>query len=282
MKIGANTMIWAGDFTHEHLPLIDKVAAIGFDVIEILVTSATPRFDANQVRNRIRDAGLQCSVSASLTAEHDLSSANKEVRDRGISFLKSVVGTAEAIGAKIVAGPLYAKIGRLQFLSREARAKERDRSADALRQVAKTAESRGVHLAVEVLNRFESDFLNIAEDAVPFVEAIGSPAVGIHLDTFHMSIEEKDVGAAIRRAGTHLKHMHMSENDRGTPGQGQVRWNEVRQALQEVGYSGFLVIEAFNPSIPELAEFVRIWRPVAASQDALANDGLRFLRHLMD
>jgi D-psicose/D-tagatose/L-ribulose 3-epimerase len=282
MKIAANTMIWAGDFTQEHLPLIDKVAAIGFDVIEILVTSAEPRFDANQVRKRIRDAGLQCSVSASLTAEYDVSSSEKEVRDRGISFLESVVGTAEAIGSKIVAGPLYAKMGRLQFLSPEARAHERDRSAAALRQVAKTAERRGVELAVEVLNRFESDFLNIAEDAVPFVEAIGSPVVGIHLDTFHMSIEEKDVGAAIRRAGTHLKHMHMSENNRGTPGDGQVRWNEVRQALREVDYKGFLVIEAFNPSVPDLAEFVRIWRPVAASQDALASNGLRFLRSLMN
>ena len=158
MKIGANTMIWAGDFTQEHLPLIDKVAAIGFDVIEILVTSAEPRFDASQVRERLRDAGLQCSVSASLTPEHDLSSANKEVRDRGISFLNSVVGTAEAIGAKIVAGPLYAKIGRLQFLSPAARAQERDHSAAALREVAKTAEGRGVDLAIEVLNRFESDF----------------------------------------------------------------------------------------------------------------------------
>ena len=282
MKIGANTMIWAGDFTQEHLPLIDKVAALGFDAIEILVTSAEPRFDASQVRKRLRDAGLQCSVSASLTPEHDLSSANKEVRDRGISFLNSVIGTAEAIGAKIVAGPLYAKIGRLQFLSPAARAQERDHSAAALREVAKTAEGRGVDLAIEVLNRFESDFLNIAEDAVHFIEAIGNPAVGIHLDTFHMSIEEKDVGAAIRLAGMHLKHMHMSENDRGTPGDGQVRWNEVRQALREVDYEGFLVIEAFNPSIPDLAQFVRIWRPVAASQDALASDGLRFLRRLME
>jgi D-psicose/D-tagatose/L-ribulose 3-epimerase len=217
-----------------------------------------------------------------LAPEHDLSSADNEVRERGISFLNSVIGTAEAIGAKIVAGPLYAKIGRLQFLSPAARAQERDRSAAALREVTTTAEARGVELAVEVLNRFESDFLNIAEDAVPFVETIGSPAVGIHLDTFHMSIEEKDVGAAIRRAGAHLKHMHMSENDRGTPGDGQVRWNEVRQALQEVDYKGFLVIEAFNPSVSDLAQFVRIWRPVAASQDALASDGLRFLRGLMD
>jgi D-psicose/D-tagatose/L-ribulose 3-epimerase len=264
------------------LPLIDKVAALGFDVIEVLVTSAEPHFDTNQVRKRIRDAGLQCSVSASLRPEHDLSSADKEVRDCGISFLNSVVGTAEAIGAKIVAGPLYAKIGRLQFLSAAARAQERDRSAAALREVAKTAQARGVDLAVEVLNRFESDFLNVAEDAVPFVESIGNPVVGIHLDTFHMSIEEKDVGAAIRRAGTDLKHMHMSENDRGAPGDGQVRWNEVREALQEVDYKGFLVIEAFNPSVPDLAQFVRIWRPVAASQDALASDGLRFLRRLMD
>ena len=281
MRIGANTMIWAADFTHEHLPLIDRIAAMGFDVIEVLVTSAEPKFEAKQVRKRIDDAGLKCSVSASLAPDSDLSSADEGVRRRGIGFLESVVATAEAIGATVVAGPLYAKIGRLKFLSPEARAEERDRSSAALREVAKSAESRGVDLAIEVLNRFESDFLNIAEHAVPFVESIGSKAVGIHLDTFHMSIEEKNAGAAIRRAGPHLKHMHMSENDRGTPGQGQVHWSEVRQALIDVNYDGFLVIEAFNPALPDLAEFVRIWRPVAGSQDALARDGLSFLRGLM-
>jgi D-psicose/D-tagatose/L-ribulose 3-epimerase len=281
MKIGANTMIWASDFAHEHLPLIDKIAAMGFDVIEVLVSSREPNFEAKQVRKRIRDAGMKCSVSASLAPDNDISSADEEVRRRGVGFLESVVATAEAIGATVVAGPLYAKIGRLKFLSSDARAAELDRSSAALRHVAKTAENRGVDLALEVLNRFESDFLNIAEHAVPFVESIGSKAVGIHLDTFHMSIEEKNVGAAIRRAGPHLKHMHMSENDRGTPGQGQVHWSEVRQALIDVNYDGFLVIEAFNPTLPDLAEFVRIWRPVALSQDALASDGLRFLRGLM-
>jgi D-psicose/D-tagatose/L-ribulose 3-epimerase len=233
-------MIWAADFTHEHLPLVDRIAEMGFDVIEVLVTSAEPKFEAKQVRKRIHDAGLKCSVSASLTPDDDLSSADEGVRRRGIGFLESVVATAEAIGATVVAGPLYAKIGRLKFLSPEARAEERDRSAAALREVAKSAESRGIDLAIEVLNRFESDFLNIAEHAVPFVESIGSKAVGIHLDTFHMSIEEKNAGAAIRRAGRHLKHMHMSENDRGTPGQGQVHWSEVRQALIDVNYDGFL------------------------------------------
>jgi D-psicose/D-tagatose/L-ribulose 3-epimerase len=282
MKIGANTMIWAADFTQDDIPLIDKIAAMGFDVIEVLVTSAEPPFNADQVRKRIKDAGLKCSVSASLTAECDLSSADRDVRDRGIGFLRSIVGTAEAIGADIVGGPLYARLGRLKFLSPEVRAQERDRSAAALRQVAKTAEDKGVVLAVEPLNRFESDFLNLAEHAVPFVEAVGSPAVGIQLDTFHMSIEEKDVGAAIRCAKKHLKHMHMSENDRGVPGSGQVRWSEVRQALLDVGYDGYLVIESFNPAIPTLAEFVRIWRPFAPSQDALARDGLQFLRRLMN
>lgn len=281
MKIGANTMIWSADFTTADLPLIDKVAAMGFDVIEILVTAAEPAFDTTAVRRRIGDAGLKCSVSASLSAEHDVSSEDLGIRNHGIAFLKSVVGTAEAIGASIVTGPLYARIGRLKYLPKEVRARERERSVNALRDVARVAEDKGVSLGIEVLNRFESDFLNLAADAVPFVEAIGSPAVGIHLDTFHMSIEERDAGAAIRCAGKYLKHMHMTENDRGAPGGGQVHWAEVRQALLDVGYNGYLVIEAFNPKLPELAEFVRIWRPVATSQDELASDGLRFLRQLM-
>lgn len=282
MKIGANTMIWSADFTSTDLPLIEKVSALGFDVIEILVTSAEPAFDPAELRRRIGDAGLKCSVSASLAPEHDISSEDDGVRKQGIAFLKSVIGTASAIGASIVTGPLYARIGRLKYLPKAARAKERERSIAALRDVARVAEDENITLGIEVLNRFESDFLNLAEDAVPFVEAIGSSAVGIHLDTFHMSIEERDLGAAIRCAGKHLKHMHMTENDRGAPGGGLVRWADVRQALHDVEYNGYLVIEAFNPDLPELAEFVRIWRPVAASQDALAADGLRFLRQLMN
>jgi D-psicose/D-tagatose/L-ribulose 3-epimerase len=112
------------------------------------------------------------------------------------------------------------------------------------------------------------------------VQDIDSPAVGLHLDTFHMAIEEKDSGQAIRMAGKHLKHIHASENDRGTPGSGQVRWTVVRDALRDVGYEGYVVIEAFNPDVPKLAEFVRIWRPPAASQDALASDGRKFLETL--
>ena len=281
MKIGANTMIWGGPFTQADIPLIDKVAAMGFGVIELLIASAVPPFDVQQVRRRIKDAGLECSVSASLDAGQNICDFDPEVRRNGSEFLTSVIGTTANLGGRVLAGPLYAKIGRLQCLPPDVRAQEWELSVAGLREASRSAEREGVTIALEVLNRFESDFLNLAERGVRLVEDIDSPAVGLHLDTFHMAIEEKDSGRAIRTAGKRLKHVHASENDRGTPGTGQVRWDVVRDALRDIGYDGYVVIEAFNPDIPELAEFVRIWRPVAASQDALASEGRRFLEALL-
>jgi len=134
-----------------------------------------------------------------------------------------------------------------------------------------------VTIALEYLNRFETDLINLAEQAVRLVEDIGSPAIGVHLDTFHMSIEEKDQGKAIRATGKHLRHFHACENDRGTPGSGQVRWDTVRGALQDIGYDGYVVIEGFNPDVVDLANGARIWRPMAPTPDDLARDGLKFL-----
>jgi D-psicose/D-tagatose/L-ribulose 3-epimerase len=281
MKIGANTMIWGVPFTEADLPLIDKVAAMGFGVIELLVDSANPPFDIKAARRRMRDAGLECSISASLSAGHDISSDDAETRNAGIAFVRSVIATADGVGARVIGGPLYSQIGRLKLVPQAAKVAERERSAAALREIAKTAENHGLTIALEAINRFESDFINIAEDMIGFAEGIGSPAIGVHLDTFHMNIEEKDSGRAIRRAGKLLKHFHAAENDKGAPGSGQIRWDVIRDALKDIGYDGFVVIEAFNPDNPELAQFVRIWRRVASSQDELAIDGLKFLSGLL-
>jgi D-psicose/D-tagatose/L-ribulose 3-epimerase len=280
MKIGVNTMVWGVPFTQADLPLIDKVAAMGFQVIELLVADATPPFSIKDVRQRIKDAGLECSISASLTALQNICDDDPEIRRTGREFIKRIIATAAGLNARVIAGPLYTKIGRLKFLPAAVRAREWELSVGGLKEIAKSAETAGVTVALEVLNRYESDFLNVAERGVQLVRDVDSPAVGLHLDTFHMTIEEKDIGRAIRAAGKHLKHFHAAENDRGTPGTGQVQWAAVRDALKEIDYQGYVVIEAFNPDLPDLAEFVRVWRPPAASQDLLASNGRKFLDEL--
>jgi len=151
-----------------------------------------------------------------------------------------------------------------------------------LKPVAYYAGQRGVQLAIEPLNRFETDFINTVEQGMDLVGRIGASNVGFLLDTFHMNIEEKDIAAAIRKAGSKVFHFHSCENDRGTPGTGHVEWKEVASALREINYQGPVVIEAFTTEITEIARAVSLWRPLAPSQDSLARDGLRFLQKIFN
>ena len=150
-----------------------------------------------------------------------------------------------------------------------------------LRPLAAYAGDHGVRLAMEALNRFETDLINVVEQGLAMVEAIGSPHVGLHLDTFHMHLEERNSGEAIRQAGERLYHFHACENDRGVPGRGQVRWPAVAAALGDVGYDGFVVIESFTPTVTSIARAVCIWRDVAPDQDTIAREGLGFLRKML-
>jgi D-psicose/D-tagatose/L-ribulose 3-epimerase len=280
MKFGANTQIWAAPFKAEDIGLIDKVAKMGFGVIELGVAAEKPPFEIKRVRERLKDAGLECCVCSFIPADRDIACSDAEMRHRGVEYMKSLVATTAALGGSILCGPLYAELFRARHLPPTQRRQEWEWSVAGLKEVATAAESEGVTIALEYLNRFETDLINLAEQAVRLVKDIGSSAIGVHLDTFHMSIEEKDQGKAIRTTGKYLKHFHACENDRGTPGSGQVRWNAVRDALRDIGYDGYVVIEGFNPDVVDLANGARIWRPMASTPDDLARDGLKFLTSL--
>jgi D-psicose/D-tagatose/L-ribulose 3-epimerase len=282
MKFGANTQIWVAPFKAEDIHLIEKVAEMGFSVIELGVASEKPPFEAKAVCERLKTAGLEGCVCSYIPGDRDIASSDPDVRRRGVEYMKSLVATTSALGGSILCGPLYAELFRARYLPAAERRQEWDWSVAGLRQAGALAENEGVTIALECLNRFETDLINMAEQAVRLVEEVGSPAVGVHLDTFHMSIEEKDQGQAIRATGSHLKHFHACENDRGTPGSGQVNWQTVRDALREIRYGGHVVIEGFNPEIVDLANGARIWRPMAATPDTLARDGLKFLNSLFD
>ena len=136
-------------------------------------------------------------------------------------------------------------------------------------------------LGVEPLNRFETSVLNLTADAIAVVDRVGHPSCGLMLDTFHMNIEEQSIGDALRSAGSRLKHLHACENDRGAPGSGHVPWTEVAQALRDIRYNDGVVIESFTSKVKSIARAAAIWRPLAATQDALAENGLRHLRDLL-
>ena len=281
MKFGANTQIWVAPFQQSDLTLIDKVAGMGFDVIELGFFSAEPPFNVAEVKQRLKAAGVTPGICSFLSADRDITSKDPEARRLGIDFMNAMVRTLSALGGEILSGPLYAELFRKRYLPADERAREWERCVVSMREIAKTAATHGVTIALEPLNRFETDFLNLSEQAVRLASDIASDSVGILLDTFHMGIEEKNQGEAIRKAGKHLKHFHACENDRGAPGSGQVPWVEVRDALRSIGYDKIVAIEGFNPDIVDLANGACIWRPMAPSPDRLASDGVKFLKTLL-
>ena len=199
-------------------------------------------------------------------------------RAAGLDYLRRCIDFAEALGSPFVSGPMYSAVGDTQLLEAEPRRRQWDRAVASLRAAAEYAGDRAIKLAIEPLNRFETDLVNTVDQGLRLVDDTGAPNVGLLLDTFHMNIEEKDIPAAIGRAAGRIVEFHASSNDRGTPGDDHLPWPQIAEALRAAGYQGPIVIEAFTPEIREIAKAVSIWRPLARSQDALAADGLKHLR----
>lgn len=279
MKFGASTFIWVSPFSNNTLGLVKKVHEMGFDIIEICVEDPST-IDVARIKEALKENNTEATVCGAFGPDRDASSEDKGVRAKAFKYLEFCIDFAQAIGSPSVAGPMYSAVGKTRLLPPEERARQWNLAVETLRPVAEYAGERGVRLALEPLNRFETDFINTAEQGLDLVDRIGAANVGLLLDTFHMNIEEKDMPAAIRKAGSKLFHFHSCENDRGTPGSGHVEWSVVKQALEEAGYDGPVVIEAFNSDIKEIARAVALWRPLAVSPDSLAREGLQFLKRL--
>ncbi|HLV59240.1 MAG TPA: sugar phosphate isomerase/epimerase family protein [Natronosporangium sp.] len=279
LDIGVNTWVWVAPLTDERLAdLVPKVAAMGFDVIE-LPFQEPGSWDPARAAELLAAHGLGVTVCAGLRPHHDLLTDDPATRDRTGRFLRAAVDAAATVGSRVVAGPLYSPPGRLWLMDAAARRRAVARLGEALRPVADHAAARGVALALEPLNRFETSLLNTVEQTLEVVDAVGSPGCAIALDTFHMNIEERDPAAALRAAGDRLAHVQVCANDRGAPGADHLDWPALRRALEDVGYRGPLVIESFTAE--GLETVMAVWRPLADSRDALAAQGLAFLRDLL-
>jgi D-psicose/D-tagatose/L-ribulose 3-epimerase len=281
MQIGVNGWVWTSPVnTEEFAKLAPKVKRMGFDLFEFGIESTTD-LDYTRAAAVARENGLAISVCAAMGPDRDLIHADTAIRTNGMAYVRHCVDAAHTLGAANVVGPLYSAVGRTWQSTDDERRRDTDLLVAQLTELSRYAGDQGVTLCVEPLNRFETSFINLAEQAVDVVDRVGHPACGILLDTFHMNIEEKSIGAAIRAAGARLRHFHSCENDRGAPGSGHVPWGEVAEALRAVNYDGPVVIESFTSKVKTIARAAAIWRSFAPTQDALAEDGLKFLRGLL-
>ena len=281
MKFGVNTFVWVSPFTTAAArDLAPKVKALGFDILE--VSCETPDLiDVREVGKIVRDNGLQAIVCGAWGPDRDIANADPKPVKASKDYIRWLIEAAVDLGSPTVCGPMYSGVGKAHLDEESARRAEWQRSVDGVREMARVAADKGVRLALEPLNRFETDMINIVDQGLDFIDEVGLSNVGLHLDTFHMHLEERSSGAAIRKAADRIFHFHACENDRGIPGAGQVHWQDVAAALKEVRYPGPVVIESFTAEVKEIARAVCIWREIAPSQDAIAADGLKFLRSIL-
>ncbi len=279
-QIGVNAWVWSSPVnTAEFRRLAPIVKQMGFDLIEVGIES-TSDLDYETAAEIARANRLAVSVCAAMGPDRDLIHGDESIRSNGMDYVRHCIDAAQTIGAANVVGPLYSAVGRTWQQSADDRKKDLDLLVGQLKALAAYAGERGVTICVEPLNRFETSFMNLASQAIEVVDRVDHQACGILLDTFHMNIEERSIGDAIRAAGPRMRHLHTCENDRGAPGSGHVPWDEVARACRDIGYGGPMVIESFTDKVKSIARAAAIWRPFAETQDRLATDGLQFLRRL--
>ena len=260
MKFGMNMLLWSGDMSDSLLGVFEKLKAMGYDGVELPVFDADPQKFA-QLGKRLDEIGLERTTVTCRNAPDNPISPDPKVRAAAVARLKLVLECCEAVGSKLLCGPYHSAIG--EFTGKGPTADEWKWGVEVMRQDAENAAQAGVMLGVEYLNRFECYLLNSAADTIRFIREVDHPNCRMMYDTFHANIEEKDIAAAIHACAPYTVHVHISENDRSTPGQGHVPWELTFKTLKETEYQGWMVIEAFGLALPELAAATKIWRDVS-------------------
>jgi D-psicose/D-tagatose/L-ribulose 3-epimerase len=277
MKFGINTFLFASPFTNRSTRLFRKFKAWGFDGVEIAVENPKD-IDPIFVKAQLEQHGLVCSsICACLGGGRDLR-GTPEQQQNAYLYLEQLIDQAVVLGCPSVIGPVYSEVGRADAVPAAEYRKQWATVVKHLTALAKYAGKKGVTICLEPLNRFESDFINTCDQGLKLIQAVGQPALKLHLDTFHMNIEEKNLGDAIRRAGRQLGHIHASASDRGTPGNDHVDWPGVARALQDINYQGAVVIESFTQDVKVIARAAAIWRKIEPNRNDIASKGIVFLK----
>lgn len=283
-KLGMNLFVWTMTMDEDLVETLSSLKTMGFDFVEVPINDSaiTPASLAKwqRIGQQLMELGLEAQACTICGPEHSLISPDAAVRRAGIDYLKQVVDCAALVGAPILMGPLYA--GFKTFTGKPATDEEWNWSVAGMREVAEHAQTKDVTLAIEYLNRFEIYLLTCADDLVRYIEAVDHPNCRAAFDTFHANIEEKSMAEAIQKCAPYLAHMQISENDRSTPGQGHINFDAVFGALDDIGYTGPISIEAFGVNPPAMAAAAHIYRPMFSSPEQLAEDGLAFIKAMSE
>ena len=279
VKWAIHSLLWSERFDINPNPVIKKAKDFGFKGIEIYVApSQIDTFHKDEVKKALQDAKLDCIGCTCLDEETDITSPHEATRKRGINHLVKAGELFSELGGNLVTGVTYGAWGKLT--GKGPTQEEWRHSVASLKEACRLTRDRGITFGVEPANRFETYFLNTSADAVKYVKEVNEPNVGVHLDTFHMNIEEKNFNDPIVNAGETLCHFHCCENDRGVAGTGNINWDEVFKALARIHYDKWITLESFTQDIEAVAASTAIWRQIAPSADALASQGLTFLQSM--
>ena len=275
MKVGMNLLLWTAFVTEEHFPILEKIKKTGYDGVEI------PLFDGDaehykKIKKELDNLGLGCTTVTVVNAETNPISPDASIRKAALDRIKWALDMTSVMGGDLLAGPYHSALG--VFSGQPPTADERKRAVEVLTQAADHAQKVKVKIAIEYLNRFECYFLTNALDAKNLVREINNPYFGTMYDTFHANIEEKNISQAIASMEDTYVHVHISENDRGTPGSGHVHWDETFKALRKAKYDGWLTIEAFGRALPDLAAATKIWRDMFPSPEDVYGNGFKFIK----
>lgn len=276
MLLGFNLLLWTPFVTEAVFPLFARLKAAGYDGVELPLFDGAPDH-YRRVGEAVREAGLRCTGLVIIPDEaRNCASADGAARAAGLAHLSWAIDCLQAAGGEVLCGPFYQPLG--VFSGAPPTPEELARVAEVHRAAARHAAAAGIQLAVEPLNRFECYLLNTMAASTRLVEAVGQPNYGVLYDTFHANIEEKDPVGVIAPQIARITHVHLSENDRGTPGKGHIPWRATLAALRAGGYNGWYVIEAFGRALPEIAAATRVWRDFFPSEDEVVQSGHDFLR----
>jgi len=277
MKFGINTFLFTSPFTNQSTKLFGQFKRWGFETIEIPVEDPS-HIDPAHVKRELDKHGLVCgTVCACLGPDRDLRGTPQQQKT-GLNYMMKVIDQMVVLGAHSLIGPVYSSVGRADAVPAAEYKKQWKTVVKNLRTLCNYAEKRGKKICMEPLNRFETDFINTCEQGLKMIKDVGSPALKLHLDTFHMNIEQKNQAAAIRKAGKALAHFHACGSDRGTPGGDHIDWQGIAKALKDIRYQGDVVIESFTTDVKVIAKAAAIWRRIEPTRNEIAVKGLKFLK----
>jgi D-psicose/D-tagatose/L-ribulose 3-epimerase len=276
MNCAMNMFLWTTHVTDEHLPQLQLIKECGYDMVEIPVLNTDSLSHYTRLGETLKQLGLTPLALTARSEEDHPCSPDPAVRQLAVSNNCRAIDCAHALGAKKISGLLHTGLG--VFTGTGPTEQERQRSIEVMKLTAEYAQQLGMEISLEFINRFECYLTNTTADMAALVKEIGYPNVGVLYDTFHANIEEKDIVQAIRDNAAVINHVHISENDRSTPGTGQVKWKETFDTLTEVGYQGTYAVEAFGLNLPELIPVVKIWRKMYQSEEQICRDAFDFIK----